>query len=393
MKLVWKLLRENISKPQLIGFFFANLIGMSILLLSLQFYFDINPLFSQKETLFKKDYFVLTKKLGLLSSLASAGSGFHPDEIGELKTKDFIKDVGVFTPGQFGVRAGISSRSMGIGFNTDMFFESVPVQFIDVNTRDWKFSEGRNVIPIILPRNYLDLYNFGFAESRSMPKLSQDLVKMINFDITIRGNGQMQQFKGNVVGFSDRLNTILVPEDFMTWANTRFGENTDAKPVRLIVEIKDVTHPQIASYFKNKGYEVNQGNTAASKLSMFLKIIVTIVAAIGLIICVLALVILILSIYLLLEKNMQKLINLRLIGYARKTLTKPYIYLALAINGATLLLSFIVVVVAQKQYSEVVSRIFPQYESAGYLNMVLIGLILFVVLGSVNAFIIRKKIK
>ena len=43
MNLVWKLLRQHISVPQLLGFFFANLLGMLIVLLSIQFYNDIKP--------------------------------------------------------------------------------------------------------------------------------------------------------------------------------------------------------------------------------------------------------------------------------------------------------------------------------------------------------------
>ena len=38
MRLVWKLLRQHISFSQLAGFFFANLCGMVIVLLSVQFY-------------------------------------------------------------------------------------------------------------------------------------------------------------------------------------------------------------------------------------------------------------------------------------------------------------------------------------------------------------------
>ena len=37
MRLVWKLLRQHISFSQLAGFFFANLCGMVIVLLSVQF--------------------------------------------------------------------------------------------------------------------------------------------------------------------------------------------------------------------------------------------------------------------------------------------------------------------------------------------------------------------
>ena len=42
--LVWKLLRQHISIGQLAGFFLANLFGMMIVLLSVQFYKDVNAL-------------------------------------------------------------------------------------------------------------------------------------------------------------------------------------------------------------------------------------------------------------------------------------------------------------------------------------------------------------
>ena len=48
--------------------------------------------------------------------------------------------------------------------STDMFFESVPDGFVDVNLDKWVFNENEPVIPIIIPRNYLNLYNFGFAQ-------------------------------------------------------------------------------------------------------------------------------------------------------------------------------------------------------------------------------------
>ena len=45
-RLVWKLLRQHISVGQLTGFFLANLFGMMIVLLSIQFYQDVLPIFT-----------------------------------------------------------------------------------------------------------------------------------------------------------------------------------------------------------------------------------------------------------------------------------------------------------------------------------------------------------
>ena len=46
-RLVWKLLRQHISVGQLTGFFLANLFGMMIVLLSIQFYQDVLPFYTQ----------------------------------------------------------------------------------------------------------------------------------------------------------------------------------------------------------------------------------------------------------------------------------------------------------------------------------------------------------
>ena len=55
MSLVWKLMRRHISLGQLAGFFFANLCGMVIVLLSIQFYQDVAPVFTEGDSFMKKD--------------------------------------------------------------------------------------------------------------------------------------------------------------------------------------------------------------------------------------------------------------------------------------------------------------------------------------------------
>ena len=61
-RLVWKLLRQHISVGQLAGFFLANLFGMMIVLLSVQFYRDVLPVFTEGDSFMKKEYIIATKK-------------------------------------------------------------------------------------------------------------------------------------------------------------------------------------------------------------------------------------------------------------------------------------------------------------------------------------------
>ena len=209
--LVWKLLRQHISIGQLAGFFLANLFGMMIVLLSVQFYKDVIPVFTEGDSFMKKDFIIATKKISALGSFAGKSNTFSAEEIADLKKQPFTKTIGAFTPSQFKVSAGLGMKEAGIHLSTDMFFESVPDEFVDIKLDKWHFDENTHTIPIIIPRNYLNLYNFGFAQSRSLPKLSEGLMSLIQMDIMMRGNGRVEQYKGNIVGFSNRLNTILVP--------------------------------------------------------------------------------------------------------------------------------------------------------------------------------------
>ena len=60
MNLVWKLMRRHISLAQLAGFFLANLCGMVIVLLGIQFYQDVSPVFTQGDSFMKKDFIIVS---------------------------------------------------------------------------------------------------------------------------------------------------------------------------------------------------------------------------------------------------------------------------------------------------------------------------------------------
>ena len=141
-KLVWKLLRQHISIGQLSGFFLANIFGMLIVLLSVQFYKDVLPVFTQGDSFMKKDYIIATKKISTLGSITGQSNTFSKDEIKELEAQPFTRSVGAFTPTLFKVSAGLGMQQAGIRISTDMFFESVPDAFVDVSLDKWHFDEG-----------------------------------------------------------------------------------------------------------------------------------------------------------------------------------------------------------------------------------------------------------
>ncbi len=272
-----------------------------------------------------------------------------------------------------------------------MFFESVPDGFVDVSLKDWTYSEGSREVPIILPRSYINMYNFGFAQSRSLPKISDGLVGMIDFVIFINGNGHQDEFKGKVIGFSNRLNTILVPQSFMDWSNGYYAPGEESDPTRMVVEVNNPANEKIDQYFQKNSYET-EDNLDSSKTTWFLRITVSIVMVIGLVISVLSFYILMLSIYLLVQKNSSKLENLLLIGYSPSKVAMPYQLLTVGLNVIVLIIALVILFFVRSYYMDMITLLFPQIEDGTMMPAFIVGAILFVFVTLMNQFAIRHKV-
>ncbi len=391
MRLVWKLLRQHISVPQFAGFFFANLVGMLIVLLGFQFYHDVLPVFTAKDSFLKADYLILSKRVGTADVFTGHGHEFSGSEIDDLSAQPFVTSVGKFTSTNYRVDASLSVNGIPL-MKTDFFFESVPDDFVDVSSSEWEYRPGDKRVPIILPRSYINMYNFGFAQTRSLPKISEGLLGMIDLGILIRGNGQEERFHGKVIGFSNRLNTILVPQSFMDWSNARFAPGEPTKSTRLIVQVGNPADERVTTYLEKKGYEVESDKLAAEKTTYFLRMVVSLVMIVGLVISVLSFYILMLSVYLLVQKNASKLENLLLIGYSPARVAMPYQVLTIALNVAVLFMAWALLSVARGYYMDILTTLFPQMESGGLWPSIVAGLILFLVVSVLNVIVVRRKV-
>jgi len=391
MNLVYKLLRCQLRATQFVSFFLANLTGMLIVLLSVQLWFDLQPFFSGKDRLLRKEFLVVTKRISALGMLTGRSTTFTPEELREISEQPFTWKTGNFTASRFRTTAGLELGHFGAGFATEMFFESVPDEYIDVQTEEWDFREGDTRIPIILPRNYLNLYNFGFAQSRNLPKLTEKTIGMLDIDIRIQGQGKQRKFIGKIVGFSERLNTILVPQRFMDWANATFAGEKPAEVSRVIVETEHPADEQMARFFKSKGYEIEGGKQAAGKMAWFLNVFTALVAGIGLLICLLSFYILILSIYLLLQKDRAKIENLVLLGYAPEKIARPYELFVLAVQSGVMLCVWGLIVGIRGYYLPLLQEMNPA--KGGMWPVWVGGICLSAGVFLLNAGIIRRKIR
>lgn len=388
--LMWKLLRKHISPSQLIGFSLASLVGLTIVILAVQFHQDVKPLFKDEDSFLRKDFMIITREVSTASTVLQGSNEFTASDIEDIEAQPWCRQVGKFSSNDYSVDASISVS--GQGMRTMMFFESLPNEFLDVTDRHWKFDPNNPMIPVIISRDYLTLYNFGFAPSQGLPQASELAVsKAVNLRFTLRGNGQEQTFEGILVGFSSRLNTIVVPEDFMKWSNEKFGSNAIHNPSRLIVEVNSPGDERIGRYFSEHGYQVAGDKMNQSKAQGFLNIIVSIVIIVGIIISVLAFFILMLSIYLLLQKNTKKLQDLLVLGYSPSQVSRTYINMVIYINCAVMVVSVILMLLMRAYYLPMLNAMDVRGGSIILALVVAVVIMSLITLGNVLA--IKRKIK
>lgn len=394
--LLWKLLKKHVSKSQMFGFAMANIIGLTIVLLGVQFYQDVRNIFADEDSFMRKDYLVVTKRVGELNAIATMMGGgantFTDNELTQLRNEPWVRDVGEFSTSNYQVYGTISLAGQSVSLRSSFFFEAVPDKFLDVKSKDWHFDPEHPQIPIIVSKDYLSLYNFGFAASQGMPQMSENMIGMVPIVFRLTGNnGTPDYLEGRIVGFSNRLNTIIVPQSFMDWSNKRYAPNADSQASRIIVEVSNPGDPAVESYMNSHGYEIAGDKLNSSKANRLLTIILSIVVAIGLVICVLSFFILILSIFLLLQKNTQKLQNLLLLGYSPRQVSGMYVRMIVYINIAVYVLSIAAMLVARTYYLPLVQAFGAHNAGIEVAAAVGAALIAVITLGNVTA--VRRKVR
>ena len=182
-------------------------------------------------------FFSITKKITDENSTQPELTVFNENEIAELKSKGFITDAAPLLANEFKVYLGAA----GV-FGTDMFLESIDERFIDTVPPSFTWKEGQSMVPVIISSDYIEIYNV-FAPAQGLPVLSSEGAKRVPITIDCSGNGLQYRFQGNFVAFTDRVNSVLVPESFLKWANQTMGEIKQKGPSRLFIKTKDAKFP------------------------------------------------------------------------------------------------------------------------------------------------------
>ena len=304
------------SKWQFLLAGLAFLIGLSTLMLALESYMRVNAHLEKKEK--EGQFLIINKKISLVNTLGIESGTFEESELSNIRKSGLFQEVGEVHSNQF--KAQIVARSY-ISFSSLVFFESVPKAFLDNKPEDFRWTEGRKDLPIIVSQDFLNLYNFGFALGQGLPQISRDAMKLVNFEVEIEGPGGKEVFNGRVAGFTERIASVLVPTEFMDWANRKVGGKSNTECSRIIVKTANASVPEIGAFLKKYRLMADQEKLSLGKSGRVLKTVMKGLAALGLLFTILSLVMFSMNFRLVMaeaENDIRLLIEL---GYSHKRIS------------------------------------------------------------------------
>jgi cell division protein FtsX len=292
-------------------------IGVLLLLASVQMYININQLIKDKNPR-KNGYDFISVTKTITNQNMGRDNRFTVADIEELKKQPSIADAAPLVSNQF--RAKASAGNI-IPFSTDLFLESVKDDFLDTLPANFSWKPGQADVPIIFSADFLEMYNV-FAPAQDLPQLSESMITALNIVLECYGPDGMQPFRGHIVAVSDRINSVLVPENFLVWANELYGNAENTPAARVFLKTADANSANLLNFLEQKNYHVNKDKTKFGRIKQVLQAVVTGLGGFAVLVILLAMMLFSFYLQLMIARSKDNLQLLLTLGYSPDWLSK-----------------------------------------------------------------------
>ena len=276
MKILSKILTPQKKSSQLWLSFLGLSFGLISSLLSLTLIVDITQAGQTDDDIFGENTLIIQKHVSRMTSLGMNQTGFTTEDLAYIKDQPFILEVAPFKTANYEV--GISENP-GDGlpsFYAEMFLQSVPNDFLeDIDTSVWYWHNEDDIVPIILPRDFLTLVNYGIGPSKGLPQISEELIKSVRLRLHLSGSQKKGVVLGRVVGFSSKISSVLVPESFIDLSNDIYSNRQAVVPNRLFIRTEANAYSDVNDLMSELNLDIAESELSLSKIRTYLIQMVT----------------------------------------------------------------------------------------------------------------------
>ncbi|WP_294674186.1 hypothetical protein [uncultured Fluviicola sp.] len=336
-----KLLFQHQDKRQLIIAVVGAFLGMTFLITSIHYLIKVND-FGKGAEILGPNTVIVQKKVSSFNTLNLAKTDFSLSEIEEMKKKPFILDVQPVESNNFNITIETADPSVP-RFRGDIFIQTLDPDILDVKSKEFRWKQGDTLVPILMPRDLLVMMNM-FMVSKGMPQISDELAKDIHFKFCMKTDTVKEYISCRIIGFSNDVPSVLVPQNFMNWANNRFAPDAEQKISQIIISGKENEFGLVEQMLQERHLESKNAQVAIGRLKSTVGTLILVVLGISIIAVFLSGLVLIQYLQLLLSKNLYEVRTLMRLGHHPNSLvTNFFVYFSkvFGIIGILSLVSFI----------------------------------------------------
>ena len=337
------------NKKQLTLALVGTFLGLFFLFTSLHFLHKIYT-YGENSEMLSKNTIVIQKKVTSGPLLGLNNPEFSDEQIDEVRSMEFVESCDPIRSNTFDVVLSIDDPLIP-AFNSNIYVQSVHEDYLDVKTDHWDWDEGSKILPIIMPRDFLMMMN-NFLSASNIPQLSDDLVLDLKIDLNIGPRNYRETIHARIVGFTNELSSILVPEYFLNWANQKYGEKDKEVISQLVVKSKDGQFGLLENYLEQKEFESKKSQLLIAKLKSTLGVLLTIISAISLLAVFLSMLVLIQYLQLIMTKNDYEIRTLLRLGHAPNQLIKVFLRYFMSLFSVIAVLSLLLFISAKYYLQE-----------------------------------------
>ena len=365
-------------------------LGILLLLSSLQLFVDIQKLLgSDAPRKSGYDYISITKDVTNETMGQLEKNLFSENEIQALLQQPYIDGVSPLISNRFQVE--LSAGNI-IPFSTSLFMESVDDEFLDTLPPNFKWQPGQQFIPLIVSSDFLQMYNV-FAPGYGLPQVSEATASAIRIFITCTGiNGKQETFRGSIVAFSDRINSIIVPKNFLAWGNQTFANSTEVKAARVYVKMKDANNPVFLHFLDQHNYRINKDKIQFGRAKGVLQLIVTGLGLFGVLVVLLALMLFSFYLQLVIARSKDSLLLLITLGYSPSWLTKTVSAKWVPAYISIVIIALVVTAILQWGFYSLTSSFNANISPFIHWSVALLAFVLMILTGISNYRLVRKQV-
>lgn len=389
--MIKRLIFQKVNKRQLAILSLGTLIGFLFLVSVVHYFGEVQKLTAGKESI-SSNLVIAQKRVTKYAAFDSDFNLFTNMELEKLREHPAIKKMEPVVNNQFYV--SLAMREDGLPyFRTDIFIQSVNNDLLDVRLDDWRWSEDSELIPMIMPRDFMLMLN-QFAASYKIPQVSEEIAKTLNFTLEIRGNGKKTSSNARIVGFSNQINSVLVPMDFMAYGNAHYA-TTDSIPVsQLVLQLDERKYGDFEALIEEMNLEIKENELYVVQIQAVLFAVLGALFLVGLVIIGLCgLLILQFSMLLLSESNYEVQTLLRL-GYDAKSIAKLFMYYFLKRFAALLFLTIPIFMLLKWRVNlTLAERGLPVSEPLHFEPYTVFGLLLIVLVSGLITYLNYQSVK